>query len=112
MILDWETFLSFVPLLVQGAVTTIELTVLVTIFGFLIALPVALARNSTSAPRAPVREVSSSFSGARPFWPFSSFSITACRRFPHQGQLPVAPDRAANADRRPGAVAQLRRLPG
>ena len=48
MILDWETFLTFVPLLVQGAVTTIELTVLVTIFGFLIALPVALARSSTS----------------------------------------------------------------
>ncbi len=48
MILDWETFLTFVPLLVQGAVTTIELTVLVTIFGFLIALPVALARNSAS----------------------------------------------------------------
>lgn len=49
MMLDWETFLTYVPLLVQGAVTTIELTVLVAVFGFLIALPVALARNSTSA---------------------------------------------------------------
>lgn len=49
MMLDWETFLIYVPLLVQGAVTTIELTVLVAVFGFLIALPVALARNSASA---------------------------------------------------------------
>jgi His/Glu/Gln/Arg/opine family amino acid ABC transporter permease subunit len=65
MILDWETFLSFVPLLVQGAVTTIELTVLVTIFGFLIALPVALARNSTSrAARAFARSFIFFFRGA------------------------------------------------
>lgn len=48
MMLDWETFLTYVPLLVQGAVTTIELTVLVAIFGFFIALPVAIARNSVS----------------------------------------------------------------
>ncbi|QIG49793.1 ABC transporter permease subunit [Nordella sp. HKS 07] len=48
MMLDWETFVTYVPLLIQGAVTTIELTMLVALFGFLIALPVALARNSAS----------------------------------------------------------------
>lgn len=48
MMLDWETFLAFVPLLIEGAATTIELTLLVALFGFLIALPVALARNSVS----------------------------------------------------------------
>lgn len=49
MILDWETFVTYVPLLIEGALTTIEITLLVAIFGFLIALPVAIARNSTSA---------------------------------------------------------------
>ncbi len=48
MMLDWETLVTYLPVLMKGAVTTIELTVLIIIFGFVIALPVALARNSAS----------------------------------------------------------------
>lgn len=48
MMLDWATLVQFLPVLARGALTTIEITVLVVFFGFWIALPVALARNSTS----------------------------------------------------------------
>jgi His/Glu/Gln/Arg/opine family amino acid ABC transporter permease subunit len=48
MMMDWSTLVEYLPLLAKGAVITIELTVLIVIFGFVIALPVALARNSAS----------------------------------------------------------------
>lgn len=48
MMLDWETLVTYLPVLMKGAVTTVELTVLIIIFGFAIAVPVALARNSGS----------------------------------------------------------------
>lgn len=50
MMMDWSTLVEYLPLLLKGAVTTIELTVLIVVFGFIIALPVALARNSASPP--------------------------------------------------------------
>ena len=46
--LDWPTFVSYLPLLIRGAMTTVELTFLVVVFGFAIALPVALGRNAIS----------------------------------------------------------------
>lgn len=46
MITDWETFSSYIPLLIDGAFMTLILFVLTLIIGFIIALPVALARNS------------------------------------------------------------------
>ena len=46
MMMDWSTLVQYLPILLQGAVTTIEITVLVIILGFMIALPVAVARNS------------------------------------------------------------------
>jgi His/Glu/Gln/Arg/opine family amino acid ABC transporter permease subunit len=48
MLMDFETLISFLPDLAAGALRTIELTVYTLILGFLIALPVAQARNSTS----------------------------------------------------------------
>jgi His/Glu/Gln/Arg/opine family amino acid ABC transporter permease subunit len=48
MMLDWETLVTYLPILMKGAMTTVELTVLIIIFGFVIAVPVALARNSRS----------------------------------------------------------------
>lgn len=48
MMLDWPTLVEYFPVLIRGAVTTIEITVLVVIFGFIIALPVAVARNAAS----------------------------------------------------------------
>jgi His/Glu/Gln/Arg/opine family amino acid ABC transporter permease subunit len=49
MMLDWPTLVQYLPILIKGAVTTIELTLLVVLFGFMIALPVAIARNSASS---------------------------------------------------------------
>ena len=46
MITDWETFSGYIPLLIEGAITTLTLFVLTLLLGFLFALPVALARNS------------------------------------------------------------------
>jgi His/Glu/Gln/Arg/opine family amino acid ABC transporter permease subunit len=49
MMLDWPTLVQYLPILMKGAVTTIEITALVALFGFAIALPVAIARNSASS---------------------------------------------------------------
>jgi arginine/ornithine transport system permease protein len=49
MMMDWETLATYWPVLMKGAATTIELTLLIIVFGFIIALPVALARNAASA---------------------------------------------------------------
>jgi His/Glu/Gln/Arg/opine family amino acid ABC transporter permease subunit len=50
--MGWETFRAFLPLLADGALTTIWLTFGTLILGFLIALPVALCRNAAGvAPR-------------------------------------------------------------
>lgn len=46
--MDWDTLVRFLPVLANGALTTIEITFLVIIFSFWIALPVALARNAVS----------------------------------------------------------------
>lgn len=46
MITDWETFSGYIPLLIDGAVMTLILFVLTLVIGFVIGLPVALARNS------------------------------------------------------------------
>jgi len=48
MMMDWPTLVQYLPLLMQGAITTIEITFLVAALGFIIALPVAIARNSGS----------------------------------------------------------------
>src|SRR5205823_1376880 len=48
VMLDWPIFVSYLPLLIRGATTTVELTFLVVVFGFAIALPVALGRNAIS----------------------------------------------------------------
>lgn len=48
MMMDWATLVQYLPVLMQGAVTTIEITLLVVLLGFVIALPVAIARNSAS----------------------------------------------------------------
>ncbi|MGE0148343.1 MAG: ABC transporter permease [Parvibaculaceae bacterium] len=50
MMMDWPTLVQYLPVLMRGAVTTIEITVLVAALGFAIALPVAVARNSVSRP--------------------------------------------------------------
>jgi His/Glu/Gln/Arg/opine family amino acid ABC transporter permease subunit len=44
--MGWETFLKYIPLLLQGTRTTLLLFALTLIIGFMLALPVALARNS------------------------------------------------------------------
>ena len=49
MMMDWPTLVQYLPLLLRGAVTTIEITVLVAVLGFIIALPVAIAKNSGSS---------------------------------------------------------------
>ncbi|MGE3875441.1 MAG: ABC transporter permease subunit, partial [Parvibaculaceae bacterium] len=49
MMIDWPTLVQYLPVLMKGAVTTVEITLLVALFGFVIALPVAVARNSASA---------------------------------------------------------------
>lgn len=49
MMIDWPTLVQYLPVLMKGAVTTVEITLLVALFGFAIALPVAVARNSASA---------------------------------------------------------------
>jgi His/Glu/Gln/Arg/opine family amino acid ABC transporter permease subunit len=49
MMMDWSTLVQYLPVLMRGAVTTIEITVLVALLGFVTALPVAIARNSASA---------------------------------------------------------------
>jgi His/Glu/Gln/Arg/opine family amino acid ABC transporter permease subunit len=46
--MDWATFQGHLPLLAAGAVTTLWLTLTTMLTGFLIALPVALARNAES----------------------------------------------------------------
>ena len=46
MITDWETFSGYIPLLINGAYMTLVLFILTLVIGFIIALPVALARNS------------------------------------------------------------------
>ena len=52
MMMDWPTLVANLPVLLQGALVTIELTVLIVVLGFAIAVPVALARNSSkSVPR-------------------------------------------------------------
>jgi His/Glu/Gln/Arg/opine family amino acid ABC transporter permease subunit len=52
MLMDASTLLAYLPVLLAGAVTTVELTLFTLIGGFVIALPVALARNAQgSAPR-------------------------------------------------------------
>lgn len=48
MMMDWLTLVQYLPVLMLGAVTTIEITLLVVLLGFVIALPVAIARNSAS----------------------------------------------------------------
>jgi His/Glu/Gln/Arg/opine family amino acid ABC transporter permease subunit len=48
MMMDWPTLVQYLPVLMRGAVTTIEITLLVVLLGFVIALPVAIARNSVS----------------------------------------------------------------
>jgi His/Glu/Gln/Arg/opine family amino acid ABC transporter permease subunit len=48
MMMDWATLVQYLPVLMRGAVTTIEITLLVVLLGFVIALPVAIARNSAS----------------------------------------------------------------
>jgi His/Glu/Gln/Arg/opine family amino acid ABC transporter permease subunit len=48
MMMDWATLVDYLPVLLLGALKTIELTCLIIVFGFIIALPVALARNSAS----------------------------------------------------------------
>lgn len=52
MMMDWPEVVTYLPVLLWGTLKTIELALLVVIFGFLIAVPIALARNSTrSVPR-------------------------------------------------------------
>lgn len=49
MIMDAETLLANLPLLWAGALRTLELTIYTLVGGFLIALPVAFARNAPVA---------------------------------------------------------------
>ena len=42
----WETFVTYWPLLAEGAWTTLWLTLATVIIGFILAFPVALARNA------------------------------------------------------------------
>jgi His/Glu/Gln/Arg/opine family amino acid ABC transporter permease subunit len=46
MIMDLATALSYLPSLVDGAVSTLQLTLLTLVFGFLVAAPIALLRNA------------------------------------------------------------------
>jgi His/Glu/Gln/Arg/opine family amino acid ABC transporter permease subunit len=48
MLMDAETLWTYLPTLLAGAITTLELTAFTLIGGFLIALPVAIARNSAN----------------------------------------------------------------
>jgi len=50
MIMDWDALLAALPELLSGALETLRLVAFVLVFGFLIALPVALARNATVQP--------------------------------------------------------------
>jgi polar amino acid transport system permease protein len=50
MIMDWDALLSAVPELLAGALETLRLVAFILVFGFLIALPVALARNAKTQP--------------------------------------------------------------
>jgi polar amino acid transport system permease protein len=47
MIMDFATLVSYLPLLATGAVRTLELLLYTLVLGFIIAFPVAQARNST-----------------------------------------------------------------
>ena len=46
MLMDASTLIAYLPVLLAGAVTTLELTLFTLVGGFVIALPVALARNA------------------------------------------------------------------
>ena len=48
MIMSWDNFVLSLPSLLAGTVHTLSLVALALIFGFMVALPVALARNSRS----------------------------------------------------------------
>lgn len=50
MIMDLETLIGYLPTLLRGTMVTLQLVVFVVVLGFLIALPVALARNAAFAP--------------------------------------------------------------
>lgn len=50
MIIGLETLLAVLPDLLRGALITLQLVALVLVLGFLIALPVALARNAKAPP--------------------------------------------------------------
>lgn len=47
--MSWTHFLESLPVLLEGACRTLTLVGFTLVFGFLIALPVALARNSSAA---------------------------------------------------------------
>jgi His/Glu/Gln/Arg/opine family amino acid ABC transporter permease subunit len=51
MIMDAETLVANLPLLCAGALRTLELMIYTLVGGFLIALPVAFARNSSATAR-------------------------------------------------------------
>jgi len=46
--IDFETFIGYLPMLATGALTTLWLTAATLVLGLLIAMPVALCRNSRS----------------------------------------------------------------
>jgi His/Glu/Gln/Arg/opine family amino acid ABC transporter permease subunit len=50
MIMDLQTLLAVLPDLLRGALVTLQLVAVVLVVGFLIALPVALARNARFGP--------------------------------------------------------------
>ncbi len=50
MIADWATLEPYVPLMIEGTLTTLQLIALTLVIGFAIALPVAIARNSAARP--------------------------------------------------------------
>lgn len=49
MMMSWSEFAPFVPVLLDGALVTLGLTLATLVVGFLIAAPVALCRNSSRA---------------------------------------------------------------
>ena len=51
MLMDPATLVEYLPVLLAGAVITLELTLFTLIGGFVIALPVALARNADGRGR-------------------------------------------------------------
>jgi His/Glu/Gln/Arg/opine family amino acid ABC transporter permease subunit len=52
MLMDASTLMAYMPVLLAGAAITLELTLFTLIGGFVVALPVALARNAkAAAPR-------------------------------------------------------------